>query len=179
MSFAEFDSGFSNKPQKAIDYICLVYRAHAQVGNVPLHDGLVFFWSSCLAIVGCEFGKIRTGDDDRNVAVSRARLLALRIGTKRLVFLPSCSIVIETSVHVPTRSLAVVCAADSSLGRKTPKISADAVRTAEMMRFIVLLLAVGGCSRALAMERALRGRSISQFQLGHTFVRFMFSGRYS
>jgi hypothetical protein len=40
--------------------------------------------------------------------------------------LPSCSSVMETSVHVPTRSLAVVCAA-TSLGRKTPKIRADVV----------------------------------------------------
>ena len=34
--------------------------------------------------------------------------------------------------------------------------AADAGRTAEMMRFIVPLLAVGGCSRELAMERAFR-----------------------
>src|SRR4029077_3445389 len=59
------------------------------------------------------------------------------------VFLPSCSSVIETSVQVPTRSLAV-CATASSLGRKTTKINADAVMTAEMMRFMVLLLAVWG-----------------------------------
>jgi hypothetical protein len=51
----------------------------------------------------------------------------------------------ETSVHVPTRSLAVVCAAASSPGRINPKISADAVVTGKMKRFIMLLfLLVGG-----------------------------------
>src|SRR5258708_22630339 len=55
----------------------------------------------------------------------------------------------ETSVHVPTRSLAVVCAAASSLGRINPKISADVVITGKMKRFMmVLFLMVGGCSLA-------------------------------
>jgi hypothetical protein len=40
-----------------------------EVANVPLHDGLVFFWGSLLAIVGDEFGDIRTGDDHRKAAV--------------------------------------------------------------------------------------------------------------
>ena len=101
------------------------------------------------------------------------------LGPKRSVFLLSCSIVIETSVHVPTRSLAVVCATDSSLGRKTPRISADAVRTAEIMRFILLLLAVGGCSRALAMERALRLENYITIPARSHLYDFMFSGRYS
>src|SRR5271165_2811843 len=71
------------------------------------------------------------------------------------VFWPSFSSVRETSVHVPTRSLAV-CATASSFGRINPKISANAVRTVEMMRFIILLLGFGGCSLALAMECSLR-----------------------
>src|ERR1700730_3336249 len=62
----------------------------------------------------------------------------------------------ETSVHVPTMSLAVVCAAASSLGRITPKISADAVMKGKMRRFMILLLVVGVSSLALAMECALR-----------------------
>src|SRR6202022_2242032 len=41
-----------------------------------------------------------------------------------------------------SRSLAVSATA-SSLGRKTPKISADAVKTDEMMRFMVILLVRG------------------------------------
>jgi hypothetical protein len=61
----------------------------------------------------------------------------------------------ETSLHVPTRSLAVVCAAASSLGRINPKISADAVMTGKMKRFMmVLFLVVGGRRLALALERA-------------------------
>jgi|SRR5208282_1747454 len=64
--------------------ICLAHRVRAEVGKAPLNDGLVFFWSSRLAIVGCEFGKIRTGDDDQNVAVSLVRLLTLRIGTIKI-----------------------------------------------------------------------------------------------
>ena len=39
--------------------------------------------------------------------------------------------------------------------QKTPKISADALRTDELMRFIALRLVVGACTLALAMERAL------------------------
>src|SRR5271165_2727138 len=74
------------------------------------------------------------------------------LGPKKSVFLPSCSSVLETSVHVPTRSLAD-CATASSLGRKTPTISADAVMIAEIMRFMVLLFGSGGCSLALGIER--------------------------
>jgi hypothetical protein len=64
--------------------ICLAHRVRTEVGNAPLHDGLVFFWSSCLAIVGCEFRKIRPSDDERHAAVSIVRLLALRIGTIKI-----------------------------------------------------------------------------------------------
>jgi hypothetical protein len=42
-----------------------------------------------------------------------------------------------------------VCATASPLSRKASKINADAVRTAQLMRFMVLLLVVGGCSLAL------------------------------
>src|SRR6516225_3380192 len=61
------------------------------------------------------------------------------------ILLPSCSSVTETSVHIPTSSLTVSAPA-SSMGRKTPKISADAVRAAEIMRFMVSLLWSGGYS---------------------------------
>ena len=61
--------------------ICLAHRVRTEVGNAPLHDGLVFFRGSCLAIVGGEFGKIRTGDDYRKVTVRIEDRLALRIGT--------------------------------------------------------------------------------------------------
>src|SRR5262249_48127205 len=37
--------------------ICLAHRVGAEVGKAPLHDGLVFLWSSRHAIVGCEFGR--------------------------------------------------------------------------------------------------------------------------
>src|SRR6266478_10250173 len=30
--------------------ICLADRVRTEVGNAPLHDGLVFFWSSCFPI---------------------------------------------------------------------------------------------------------------------------------
>ena len=59
----------------------LVDRVRTEEGNAALHGCLVFFWSSCLAIVGCEFRNIRTGDDQRITAVSVEDLLALRIGT--------------------------------------------------------------------------------------------------
>lgn len=67
--------------------ICLAHRVRTEVGNAPLHDGLVFFWSSCLAIVGCEFRKIRPGDDERYAAVRVERHLTLRIGTKQIALL--------------------------------------------------------------------------------------------
>jgi hypothetical protein len=50
------------------------------------------------------------------------------------------------------------------------------------MRFIVFLLGVGGRSRALAMERALRLEKYMKYitiPARSHFVRFMFSGRYS
>jgi len=59
----------------------LVDRVRAEVGKASLHDGLVFFWSSCLAIVGCEFRKIRPGDDERYAAVRVEHRFALWIGT--------------------------------------------------------------------------------------------------
>jgi hypothetical protein len=43
----------------------LFRRVRTEVGDAPLHGGLVFFWSSYVAIVGCEF-KIRPRDDHRN-----------------------------------------------------------------------------------------------------------------
>jgi hypothetical protein len=52
-----------------------------------LHDGIVFFWSACMAIVGCEFRKIRPGDDERHAPVWAERHLALRIWTKQIAFL--------------------------------------------------------------------------------------------
>jgi hypothetical protein len=64
--------------------------------------------------------------------------------------------VIETSVHVPTRSSAVACASASSLGRKTPKISADAVNGRQNEAVHGSPSGVGGYSLALGMERALR-----------------------
>jgi hypothetical protein len=65
--------------------------------------------------------------------------------------------VMETSVHVPTRSLAVICAAASLLGRINPKFSTGAVMTGKIRRFMMLLLlAAGSRSLALAMEHALR-----------------------
>ena len=62
----------------------LAHRVRTEEGNAPVHDGLVFFWSSCLAIVELEFGKIRPDDDFRNAAVSLPRRLALRIGTIKI-----------------------------------------------------------------------------------------------
>jgi hypothetical protein len=44
-------------------------RVRTEVGNAPLNDGLVLFWSSCLTVVGCEFRNIRPGDDDRKTAI--------------------------------------------------------------------------------------------------------------
>jgi hypothetical protein len=62
----------------------LAHRVRTEEGNAPVHDGLVFFWSSCLAIVELQFGKIRPDDDFRNAAVSLPRRLALRIGTIKI-----------------------------------------------------------------------------------------------
>lgn len=42
-----------------IGLIDLAHRVDTEEGDAPLHDGLVFFWSSWLSIVGCEFRKIR------------------------------------------------------------------------------------------------------------------------
>src|SRR5271166_5525112 len=67
--------------------ICLAHRVRTEVGNAPLHDGLVFFRGSCLAIVGGEFRKIRTGDDYRKAAVRVEHQLALRIGTPIIALL--------------------------------------------------------------------------------------------
>ena len=53
--------------------ICLTHRIRAEISKAPLHDGFVFFCSSCLAIVGCEFGKIRAGDDNAKASVSNER----------------------------------------------------------------------------------------------------------
>jgi hypothetical protein len=50
--------------------ICLTHRVRTEIGKASLHDGLVFLCTSCLAIVRCEFGKIRPSDDDRKMAVS-------------------------------------------------------------------------------------------------------------
>jgi hypothetical protein len=47
-----------------------------------------------------------------------------------------------------------------------PKISADE-RTDEMMRFMVLLPVIGGCSLALGMERALGLEEDSTIPAGH------------
>src|SRR5271169_2711445 len=66
--------------------ICLTHRVRAEVGNAPLHDGLIFFWSTCLAIVGGEFGNIRTGADGRKAAVRIEDRLALRTGAEQLDF---------------------------------------------------------------------------------------------
>jgi hypothetical protein len=62
-------------------------RVRTEVGNAPLNDGLVLFWSSCLTVVGCEFRNIRPGDDDRKTAIRVERHLASRIGTKQITFL--------------------------------------------------------------------------------------------
>ena len=66
------------------NFICLAHRVRAEVGKAPLRGCLVFFWSSCLAIVELEFGKIRPDDDSRNAAASLPRRLALRIGTIKI-----------------------------------------------------------------------------------------------
>jgi hypothetical protein len=52
-----------------------------RIGNAPLHDCLVFFWSSCLVIVGCEFRKIRPSNDFRKAAGRVERPLTLRVWT--------------------------------------------------------------------------------------------------
>jgi hypothetical protein len=55
----------------------------------------------------------------------------------------------------------------SNLGRKTPNISADAVRTGEIMRFMVLLRVVRGVCPARSRWSAHQDwRRILQFQLG-------------
>ena len=61
-----------------IRLIRLAYRVGTEEGKAPLHNCLVFFWSSCLAIVGCEFRKIRPGNDFRKAAARVVRPLALR-----------------------------------------------------------------------------------------------------
>jgi hypothetical protein len=66
--------------------VCLAHRVGAEEGNTPLHNRRVFLWTSRHAIVGCEFGKIRTDDDLRKVAVSVVDQLATRIGTIKIVF---------------------------------------------------------------------------------------------
>ena len=75
-------------------------------------------------------------------------------GPNRSTFLPSSSSVLETSVHVPTSSLAD-CATASSLGRKIPTISADAVTIAERMRFTALPFE----SRLAQLENLFHSRS--------------------
>ena len=64
--------------------ICLTHRVRAEVGNAPLYDLRVFFWSSQLATIGREFGKSRAGDDYRKAAVRVEDRLALRIGTIKI-----------------------------------------------------------------------------------------------
>ena len=72
---------------------------------------------------------------------------------------------IETSVQVPTRSLAVSATA-SSLGRKTPKISADAVKTDEMMRFRLSFWFGGFIASPWGLSAYQNASRISQFQPG-------------
>ena len=67
--------------------ICLAYRVRAEVGKAPLRGCLVFFWSSCLAIVGREFRNIRTNKHYGKVAIWFKNCLALRIRTKIIGFL--------------------------------------------------------------------------------------------
>jgi hypothetical protein len=92
-----------------------------------------------------------------------------RFQTSRAVpdplFLPSCSSVTETSVHVPTRFLAVVCAA-TSLGRKTPKIRADVVMKGKMKRFMgdSILMVWGVWPWGWRWNARWEWKSISQFQ---------------
>ena len=62
-------------------FLRLVDSVCSEEGNAALRDGLVFFWSSCLSIAGCEFGKIRTDDDERIMTARVDDLLALRAGT--------------------------------------------------------------------------------------------------
>jgi hypothetical protein len=64
--------------------ICLAHRVRTEVGDAPLHDSLVFFWSSCVAIVGGEFRKIRLGHDHRNATVRVECDLTLRIGAEQI-----------------------------------------------------------------------------------------------
>jgi hypothetical protein len=64
--------------------ICIAHRVRTEVGKASMHDGLVFLRTSCLSIIGCEFGKIRPGDDDRNMAVRVIHYLSLWIGTIKI-----------------------------------------------------------------------------------------------
>ena len=64
-----------------IRLIRLAHRVGTEEGKAPLHNCLVFFWSSCLAIVGCEFRKIRPGNDFRKAAARVVRPLAFRVWT--------------------------------------------------------------------------------------------------
>jgi hypothetical protein len=79
-----------------IGLICLAHRVGTEEGNAPLHDRLVFFWSSCLAIVGCEFRKIRPSNDFRKAAGRVERQLTLRVWTIEIgllaVLLPRLSL---------------------------------------------------------------------------------------
>jgi hypothetical protein len=42
--------------------VCLIHRVRTEVEDASPHDGLVFLWRSCCAIVGCEFGQICASD---------------------------------------------------------------------------------------------------------------------
>ena len=71
--------------------ICLAYRVRAEVGKAPLRGCLVFFWSSCLAIVGREIRNIRTNKHYGKAAIWLENCLALRIGTKKIGLLAGLS----------------------------------------------------------------------------------------
>ena len=125
--------------------ICLAHRVCTEVGNAPLHDGLVFFWSSCPSIVGCEFRKIRPGDDHRNAAVRVECYLTLRIGTKQIRLL---AVLLKRDRNQLPRSYEVFGRRlrDRLLTRqRNSEINADAATKTKMRRFIVILLMVGGC----------------------------------
>ena len=126
------------------DYlVCLAHRVGAELGKTPLHDRLVFLCSSRHAIVGREFGKIRTGEDLRKMAVSVVGQLAPRIGTIKIGLFV---VLLKRDGNERPRSHKIlnVWATASSLGKNTPKISTDAVTKGKMRRFMALLVMTGG-----------------------------------
>ncbi|MGA8659358.1 MAG: hypothetical protein WB586_24800 [Chthoniobacterales bacterium] len=115
----------------------LVDRVRAEVGKASLHDGLVFFWSSCLAIVGYEFRKIRPGDDERYAAARVEHHLALWIGTIKIGLF---AVLLKRDGNQRPRSYEV-------FGRRLAWLQASSMLLAAVLAIIGARIAAGSAYR--------------------------------